>query len=261
MKKNIISFLFVLGIVTFSNAQSKIKDGTVTGSNNLPNSNAILELESTNKGLVLPRITLSSTTSAHPLSSHVAGALVYNTATINDVVPGTYYNDGTKWHYLIVSKSTTSTIDSIVHLNIGETYIYFKKNVPLTSNSASNMLRKLYTDVPVLEGLRLETVYASSSLYRPSLINTTGSTIRFTYTSKAEVNNKYSVNASLAAGAREGVDGDDATYWSFSNTETEECNLYINDKWYRIIWNAYIDRTVLPANNTFTIRIAVTRLQ
>src|SRR5690606_8893417 len=32
-----------------------------------------------------------------PLSAHVAGMMLYNTATANDVVPGIYYNDGTKW--------------------------------------------------------------------------------------------------------------------------------------------------------------------
>lgn len=79
-----------------------------TGSGNVgigtatPNSDAVLETSSTNKGLLMPRVALSSTTSAAPLSSHTAGMLVYNTATAgtspNDVTPGIYYNDGSKWY-------------------------------------------------------------------------------------------------------------------------------------------------------------------
>lgn len=67
---------------------------------NNPNSinpNSVLEMESTNKGLLLPRLALNSTTSAAPLSSFVSGMFVYNTSTLNDISPGIYYSDGLKW--------------------------------------------------------------------------------------------------------------------------------------------------------------------
>ncbi|SEH32654.1 hypothetical protein [Chryseobacterium culicis] len=67
-----------------------------------PNSNAMLEVSSTNKGLLLPRVALTATNNPAPLSAHVAGMTVYNTATNNSVAanpvyPGEYYNDGTQW--------------------------------------------------------------------------------------------------------------------------------------------------------------------
>ncbi|PQA89987.1 hypothetical protein B0A69_21440 [Chryseobacterium shigense] len=67
-----------------------------------PNTNAEVDVTSTSKGLLLPRIALVSTNSASPLSAHVAGMTVYNTATntsvaANPVYPGEYYNDGTQW--------------------------------------------------------------------------------------------------------------------------------------------------------------------
>jgi trimeric autotransporter adhesin len=71
------------------------------------NGNSILELESTNKGLLLPRVALILTTLANPLSSHITGMTVYNTATVNDVTNGYYYNDGTKW--IKVAGATTGT--------------------------------------------------------------------------------------------------------------------------------------------------------
>jgi len=96
MKKQLCALAFVLSATLTANAQTKIKDGTINGSS-LPDTNAILELESNNKGLLLPRIELDSTGLAHPLTAHTAGMTVYNTATAADVSPGYYYNDGTKW--------------------------------------------------------------------------------------------------------------------------------------------------------------------
>jgi len=73
------------------------------GANTQPNNDAVLDLVSNgNKGLLLPRVALTATNNPSPLSQHVAGMTVYNTATISvgngyDVSKGFYYNDGTKW--------------------------------------------------------------------------------------------------------------------------------------------------------------------
>ncbi|MFT4223268.1 hypothetical protein [Dysgonomonas sp.] len=72
------------------------------GSGGAPHNDALLDLKenstgSSTKGLLLPRVSLSSTTSFSPLSAHVAGMAVYNTATTGDVTPGYYFNDGTRW--------------------------------------------------------------------------------------------------------------------------------------------------------------------
>ncbi|GEN74048.1 hypothetical protein [Chryseobacterium lathyri] len=89
MKKNVTS-LGIFLISTFSFAQVGINTST-------PNPDAALDVVSTNKGILNTRIALSSTASPSPLSIHVAGMMVYNTATVSDVTPGLYYNDGTKW--------------------------------------------------------------------------------------------------------------------------------------------------------------------
>lgn len=100
----LIAFTCLAGIAT---AQTKIKDGSVTGSPVLPNSNAILELESAQRGLLLPRVQLQATNIAAPLNAHIAGMTVYNTATAGtapvSVSPGWYYNDGTRWVRLAVT--------------------------------------------------------------------------------------------------------------------------------------------------------------
>jgi hypothetical protein len=62
-----------------------------------PNAAAGLDVNFTSQGLLIPRVALTGTTNSAPLAAHVAGMLIYNTATTADVVPGFYYNDGSKW--------------------------------------------------------------------------------------------------------------------------------------------------------------------
>jgi hypothetical protein len=66
-----------------------------------PHSSSILELNSTTKGFLPPRIALTATNAVSPLTTPAAGLLVYNTATSgtspNNVVPGYYYWSGTAW--------------------------------------------------------------------------------------------------------------------------------------------------------------------
>lgn len=99
MKKTII----LLGVMFcgFISAQS-VGINTPT-----PNSNSILDIVSTNQGLLPPRIALTSTALPSPLSAHVAGMLVYNTATVNDVLPAIYYNNGTEW---VIAKGVAENI-------------------------------------------------------------------------------------------------------------------------------------------------------
>lgn len=62
-----------------------------------PNASAGLDLDFSNKGLLIPRIALTGTTSFAPFASHTAGMVVFNTATAGDVTPGFYQDNGTKW--------------------------------------------------------------------------------------------------------------------------------------------------------------------
>lgn len=91
MKKTLLALAAMLTF-GYANAQMKLGNNPTT-----TNSNALLEMETTNKGLLLPRVALTSSTSFAPLSAHVAGMAVYNTATAGDVTPGYYFSDGAKW--------------------------------------------------------------------------------------------------------------------------------------------------------------------
>ncbi|MCK9420967.1 MAG: hypothetical protein M0Q38_00020 [Bacteroidales bacterium] len=64
---------------------------------NPANPSAGLDIDFATKGLLISRVALSGTSSFAPLIGHIAGMMVYNTATAGDVKPGLYYNDGYKW--------------------------------------------------------------------------------------------------------------------------------------------------------------------
>jgi hypothetical protein len=65
--------------------------------NSEPKASAMLDVFSTTKGMLIPRIALTTTTSASPVTSPETSLLVYNTATVSDVKPGYYYWNGTIW--------------------------------------------------------------------------------------------------------------------------------------------------------------------
>ncbi|WP_048505765.1 hypothetical protein [Chryseobacterium angstadtii] len=95
MRKIKYTIPFFLVCISSYNAQVAV------GSANA-NADAQLDITNTNKGFLLPRLALTATNNPAPLTAHVAGMMVYNTATntsvaANPVYPGEYYNDGTQW--------------------------------------------------------------------------------------------------------------------------------------------------------------------
>jgi hypothetical protein len=95
-----ISFFPLAGIV---NAQSV----GINSDGSSPDASAMLDIKSTTKGFLPPRIALTAINSASPVTTPAAGLLVYNTATAgtapNNVVPGYYYWNGTAWMVLVSS--------------------------------------------------------------------------------------------------------------------------------------------------------------
>jgi len=88
-------FVFLFLVITWLPGFSQNVGINATGV--APNAAAGLDVDFTDKGVLIPRVALVNTASFAPLSAHVAGMLVYNTATAGDVTPGFYYDDGTKW--------------------------------------------------------------------------------------------------------------------------------------------------------------------
>lgn len=141
MKQYYLAFLlFFLSTIGFS----QVKIG---GTDNTPNKDALLEIEG-NKGLLLPRLALKNTNDKSPLSAHVEGMTVYNTAKTGNVTPGFYYNDGAKWIKMVTTDDKvvnffympSISFDTSVDRNgqIKDLYAEYKKQFSLSGNKVAS---------------------------------------------------------------------------------------------------------------------------
>jgi hypothetical protein len=126
MKK--VLFLTVILINFISNAQVGI--GTTS-----PHASAALEIETTNKGFLAPRVALTSNSDVATIASPATGLMIYNTATAgtspNLVVPGYYYYSGSKWERLV-----TTTPDATIDFNTANPNTGTPTFTPNTPSSA-----------------------------------------------------------------------------------------------------------------------------
>ncbi len=95
--KNTIAFLTFFLFMCFSGfAQVSISTG-----NSTPDQSAMLDVQSSLRGVLLPRVSLTAANIAAPIVSPAVGLIIYNTAaagtTPNNVHAGYYQWDGTKW--------------------------------------------------------------------------------------------------------------------------------------------------------------------
>lgn len=100
MKKELLIFLLPIYFASIRlNAQQNVSISDVNGA--IPNASSVLDISSATKGLLVPRVALSSTTNQSPIPNGTTVAtalLVYNTATSGDVTPGFYHWANTKWN-------------------------------------------------------------------------------------------------------------------------------------------------------------------
>jgi hypothetical protein len=79
---------------------------------NTPHTSAKLEVNSTNKGFLPPRVTLTSVTDAATISSPATGLLVYNVGSAG-LQAGYYYWNGSSWSTIATAASPDQSVDYI----------------------------------------------------------------------------------------------------------------------------------------------------
>ena len=110
-----------------SEAQVKVTDGAVL----TMDQNSLLELESTNKGLLIPRIAINNLTLPAPLTAPVpAGMLVYSTG--GTVPNGFYYWNATSWTSFSTVSGIPVTKSASVTLLKTETVVLATGNITIT---------------------------------------------------------------------------------------------------------------------------------
>jgi len=118
--------LFLLCYATTTISQVKIGDNPTT-----INSNSVLELESTNKGFLPPRVALNDKSSVAPLTGTVtAGMLVYSTG--GTLADGYYYWNGSAWKLVATTNLNTVTKSASTTLLKTETMVLASNDITLT---------------------------------------------------------------------------------------------------------------------------------
>ena len=147
-----IKSLFIILFLCTNGLYAQTGIGTTT-----PNAAAKLDVSSTTKGFLPPKVALTATNSFDPITglsgstalATAAGLLIYNTATAgtapNNVVPGYYYWNGTMWiqiaNGLIIDNSKNSSFTLNATDNNKIFLISSSSAVSVTvSNSSPNVL-------------------------------------------------------------------------------------------------------------------------
>jgi len=101
--------LLIFIIILFSSCYSLFAQNVcISASGVAPQASAMLEVLSSSKGLLVPRVTLTGTTDITTVSSPADWLIVFNTATVSDVTPGIYYRDNTLVRWVRMGKLYTA---------------------------------------------------------------------------------------------------------------------------------------------------------
>jgi hypothetical protein len=105
-------YLFlILMVIPFAGFSQSFGINTTSS---LPDASSGIDVDIATKGLLIPRIALTNSSSSAPLLNHIAGMLVYNTATAGDVIPGFYLDNGSNW---VVNTTTGNAAGDMQYWN------------------------------------------------------------------------------------------------------------------------------------------------
>lgn len=151
--KKIYTIVLIL-LTTFGISQNVAINSTGAA----PAASAMLDITSTNTGMLIPRVALTANNVAGPITAPATSLLVYNTATSgtspNDVVPGYYFWDGTRWMRLISGVYLNSSQIS----SIGKFYTTFSWSGTWTNGTT---LTFVTTDPNMLCGATASAAFVS----------------------------------------------------------------------------------------------------
>jgi len=94
--------VFLLSMVSFAFFPFAFAQGVaINNDGSSPDASAMLDVKHPNKGLLIPRVALTSTADVSTIISPATSLLVYNTATNGSgaaaITPGFYYWSGAAW--------------------------------------------------------------------------------------------------------------------------------------------------------------------
>ncbi len=149
-----------------------------------PDASAMLDVAATNKGLLIPRVSLTAINNNSPIGAGITTSLlVYNTATSgvapNNVTPGYYYWDGSVWRRQ-VDFVTERWVYPPTNINSNTTY-NLTATIPGVTSSSSVFVN-LYGDWATTPNVTIHHVEAQTGAVRFRISNNTsgGGSINYT---------------------------------------------------------------------------------
>jgi len=178
MKNKLLIALVLMGIVLLFNQNVIAQNVGINATGSTPDASAGLDVDFSNKGLLVPRVALTATNSASPITSPATSLLVYNTATAgtapNNVFPGYYFWNGSIWQRFKTVKNrkfltsdvskTNTTLADVSGLSfpveVGVTY-RFKFFICFTASSGVGS--RWTINGPAFNTLRFYSTYPTST--------------------------------------------------------------------------------------------------
>ncbi len=141
-EKNFI--LVCIFFLIFGHAQQ----GGVGIGNTVPNSSAILDVTSTNKGFQLPVVSLTSTADISTVQAPKRGFVIYNTAVagtgMSSVNKGLYVFNGTAWEKMFTKANIITEVEKIPFI----TPVFAASNIATSSSIAGVQQRPVLLSIP-----------------------------------------------------------------------------------------------------------------
>ncbi|CAA9195296.1 hypothetical protein FLA105534_00583 [Flavobacterium bizetiae] len=117
MKNKLLSLFLFLGSYA---AYSQVGIGTP-----MPNASSQLEVVAADKGVLIPKISLTGSTDATTITNgNVNSLLVFNTATISDIKPGYYYWYNSKWNRIVISTEIAANPGTVIYNPNNQQFTY-----------------------------------------------------------------------------------------------------------------------------------------
>lgn len=160
INKNLKNLIATVFLTLFSILKSQVGIGTET-----PNSSSILDISSTNKGVLLPRVSLTSANDSSTITNPAEGLIVWNTNASSNLPTGITYYSGNKWNNYSSTSSnnpsnsnnTTTNWETNGNAGSEDNFIGTTDNVPLIVKVNNSQIEKFYPNGGVSIGLNSTT--------------------------------------------------------------------------------------------------------
>ncbi len=150
MKKKYIGFAGLSLLLALGTQQVQAQQGFGTDK---PHKTAAVDIQSSQRGLLIPRVKLEKTTNGtKPINTPAQSLMVYNEATKEDVTPGYYYWDTNRWVRFAHQSEITaiSTLSGDVTGSTNATVVSAIQGKPVVANNPT--ANQVLTFVPAKDG-------------------------------------------------------------------------------------------------------------